>query len=431
MGSTVLLVTTCRWYTTARLAIAFSDAGCRVDVVCPRGHPVQKARVVHKQYAYQGTRPLHSLQKAIDAARPDLIVPCDDHATMYLHQLHASSPSPETRSVIESSLGDPQSYPAYTARTRFLLRAHEAGIPVPDTAEVADLAALRAWLATFGYPAYLKVDASSGGVGVKLVNDIDSAQRAFEQLAAPPKFVRVIKRLLINSDTSLLLPFLKRLRSIVSVQKAIRGVEANSAIACWRGRLLACLSVQVLERRDAKGPATVVRIVENPQMRRTAEKVSTCFGLSGLFGLDYIIDEQTGIPNLIEFNGRATQTCHLDLGLGKNPVDALVGGVSGASPRCLRVTDSDTIALFPQEWKRDPASSYLRTGFHDVPWSYPDLVRACVKRRLHEEKWLSYEKWQSFWEPAGRRSGSQIQHPVINVPRPSGDLTSIKPPQGS
>jgi hypothetical protein len=58
-------------------------------------------------------------------------------------------------------------------------------------------------------------------------------------------------------------------------------------------------------------------------------------------------------------------------------------------------------------------------------------VRACVKRRLHEEKWLSYEKWQSFWEPAGRRSGSQIQHPVINVPRPSGDLTSIKPPQGS
>jgi hypothetical protein len=35
--------------------------------------------------------------------------------------------------------------------------------------------------------------------------------------------------------------------------------------------------------------------------------------------------------------------------------------------------------LFPQEWLRDPSSPYLHSGYHDVPWDQPDLVRACVR----------------------------------------------------
>ena len=409
MGPVILLATTCRWFTTARLAIAFADAGCKVDVVCPRGHAVIETGLIRRLFSYHGMRPLHSLQVAIDSAKPDLIVPCDDLTTMYLCQLHSSSDHGETKAVIERSVGSPSSYPLFTARSEFLRRAYENKIAVAQTTEVADFASLRAWLSTFGYPAYLKADASSGGVGVKLITDIDSAQHAFEQLSAPPRLTRVVKRLLVNDDTSLLLPCLQRRGSVVSVQRAIRGVEANSAIACWRGRLIACLSAQVIERRDAKGPATVVHIIDNAMMRRTAEKVAECFELSGLFGLDYIIDEQTGIPTLIEFNGRATQTCHLDLGPDRNPADALAGALSGTSPRCVSVTDAANIALFPAEWKRDPASVFLRTAFHDVPWGYPDLVRSCMKRRLHEEDWLSYEKWQSFWDQAKRRGASQIE----------------------
>ena len=120
--------------------------------------------------------------------------------------------------------------------------------------------------------------------------------------------------------------------------------------------------------------------------------------------LTAIIEEQTGIPYLIEMNGRATQTCHLNLGPGRNPVDALAHATAGnfgvESPK---MTDSDTIALFPQEWKRDPASKFLQTAFHDVPWEYPGLVRFCVKKHLHELKWLSYERWVSFWSRYKRR----------------------------
>ena len=29
---------------------------------------------------------------------------------------------------------------------------------------------------------------------------------------------------------------------------------------------------------------------------------------------------------------------------------------------------------------RDPASPFLTSGYHDVPWEEPELLRACVRR---------------------------------------------------
>jgi hypothetical protein len=43
------------------------------------------------------------------------------------------------------------------------------------------------------------------------------------------------------------------------------------------------------------------------------------------------------------------------------------------------VTGKPTIALFPREWLRDPASPWLTEAFHDVPWDDPEVVRACVQ----------------------------------------------------
>ncbi len=403
MGPRILLATSCRWYATARLAIVFAKAGCRVDLVSPHGHPAAKTNLIDRQYTYNGIRPHSSFQSAIDAARPDLIISCDDYATIHLRTLHTTTNSETTRKIIERSFGNPESYPAFTSRTSFLRVAGSAGVAVPHTEELADLSALRQWFATHGFPAYLKVDGTSGGVGVKLVTDIESAEQAFRQLSEPPHLVRVVKRLLVNRDNFLFQPWLKRKRSIVSAQKVIRGIEANSAISCWQGRLLACISARVLERRDATGPATVLRILDNELMRATAEKVAARFGLTGLFGLDYILEEQTGIPYLIEFNGRATQTCHLNLGAGRDPVNALAHAVAGTEDTdSQKVTSCDTIALFPQEWKRDPASKYLETAYHDVPWEYPGLMRFCMKNHLHER--ISYAQWVAFWSRSARRN---------------------------
>src|SRR5271168_4881609 len=71
---TVLIVTTSRWFPTARLAVALANAGCNVAAVCPSGHPIAKTTVVTRILAYRGLAPLRSIAVAIRATNPDLLV---------------------------------------------------------------------------------------------------------------------------------------------------------------------------------------------------------------------------------------------------------------------------------------------------------------------------------------------------------------------
>jgi hypothetical protein len=50
----------------------------------------------------------------------------------------------------------------------------------------------------------------------------------------------------------------------------------------------------------------------------------------------------------------------------------------GKAVEAARVTENNTIALFPQEWKRDPESPFLSSAYHDVPWDEPAVVSACA-----------------------------------------------------
>jgi len=38
---------------------------------------------------------------------------------------------------------------------------------------------------------------------------------------------------------------------------------------------------------------------------------------------------------------------------------------------------------------RDPASSFLTSGYHDVPWEEPELLRACVRKTWSLKFWDS------------------------------------------
>jgi hypothetical protein len=45
-----------------------------------------------------------------------------------------------------------------------------------------------------------------------------------------------------------------------------------------------------------------------------------------------------------------------------------------------KITENETIALFPQEWARDPKSEFLQSAYHDVPWEEPQLIRSCIRK---------------------------------------------------
>jgi hypothetical protein len=380
---TVLIVTTSNWFPTARLAMALARAGCVVDAVCPPRHPLGKIGAVRKTYAYRGLAPLRSFAHAIAASQPDLIVPGDDLATLHLHGLHErEAHGTMTAALIERSLGVPESFPVVYARTAFIELAQAEGIRAPRTEEIASADALKQWVSRMGLPTVLKANGTCGGAGVRVVHTFEEAERAYRALEAPPLFPRAVKRALVNRDKTLLWPSLLRRRSVVNAQEYVAGREATSAVACWQGKVLASLHFEVLNKRgSAAGPSSVVRLIENAEMAAACEGMVRRLKLSGLQGFDFMLEADTGNAYLIEINPRATQVGHLALGPGRDLAAALYAAVTGEAVKAApKVTENDTIALFPQEWMRDAGSEFLRTGYHDVPWEEPELLRASVRQ---------------------------------------------------
>lgn len=364
--------------------MGLNNAGYTVDAVCLPRHPLLTTRAARQTYTYRGLAPLQSVEAAIAASRPDLVIPADDLAAMHLHALYQRDADRGRKSeflcsVIKRSLGAPSSFPMVYDRTRFLETAQEEGIRVPKSEVLTDIHQARAWAAQASFPAVLKSNGSSGGVGVKIVHTREEAERAFRSLQAPPLMARAAKRALTDGDMSLVWPSLLRKRASVNAQGFVAGREASSTFACWNGKVLAGLHFEVLNKTERTGPASVIRLIENLEMSTAADKIAGRLNLSGMVGLDFMLEEQTGNAYLIEINPRATQVGHLALGPGRDLPAALYAALTGETIReAPKVTENKVIALFPPEWKRNPDSAYLRSGYHDVPWEEPELVRACV-----------------------------------------------------
>jgi hypothetical protein len=267
--------------------------------------------------------------------------------------------------------------------------ARSEGIAVPNTAAVGNFDELEKSIDKIGFPAVFKADGTAAGIGVRIAHTRLEAEHAFKELSSPPGSLRVLKRAAVDRDLTLLLPFVRRKRSLVNAQSFISGRDATASIACWKGKVLESITFEVLRSPKPNGPASVVGIIDNPQISKAAAKLVHRLHLSGLFGLDFKIDE-FNVPYLLEMNPRATQSSHLNLGKGRDPAAGFVAAMSGQELLETEVaTGSSVIVLFPNEWQDNPRSEFLRIGYHDVPWSEPELVRACTKKPSRLKNWCS------------------------------------------
>jgi hypothetical protein len=395
----VLIATTARWIPTARVIVALENAGFTINAVCPSGHPLSKTDAVRKIYKYRGLDALASFGEAIAASKPDLIVPGDDLAAQQLHLLYEQEhrkgdAGKPVCALIARSLGAPENFPLLYARAAFIQLAQEDGIRVPKTQVIRNIADLEKWMSAAGadFPVVLKADGSSGGDGVRVVRTLEEANRGLRALQAPPLLLRAAKRALIDRDFALVWPSLLRRRSVVSAQTFIAGREATSAVACWKGEVLASLQFEVLNKAASSGHATVLRAIDDAEMSAAAEKIVRRLNLSGVHGFDFMLESQSGDAYLLEINPRLTQVGHLTLGPGRDIPAALFSAVSGqAVCPAPKITEENTIALFPQEWIRDSASPFLQSAYHDVPWDKPELIRACVRARRKQRAWYSQQ----------------------------------------
>jgi hypothetical protein len=386
----VILLAAGTWFPiSARLALAFLSHGCSVSAICPPGHPLALVPGMGPLYPYSGLRSLHALHRAILAAKPDLIVPCDDGVTRQLHMLHATQP--HLRPLIERSLGDPASYPILDSRDRLLRAAASLGIRTPTTRAIRSASDLDTW----PFPAtVLKTDGSTGGNGVVITNTLPAIRSSFLDLNQPLTAATALKRFLVNRNPLALWMWRTHPQPDIIAQQFISGNSANTMLACWQGEVLASVTVETLCSQGATGAATVVRFLNHPEIQEASRKLARHFKLSGFYGLDFILEpqEDTVLPaaHLIELNPRCTQLGHLNLPAQGDLAGILAAKISG-TPLPSSTIDSpiqgDTVAFYPQALTWNPQSPYITNGYHDIPSQAPALTA-----ELLLEEW-PYRQW--------------------------------------
>jgi thioesterase domain-containing protein/glutathione synthase/RimK-type ligase-like ATP-grasp enzyme len=393
-----LVATTFRWSGAARLAVELEACGCIVQAVAPRGSALHKIAAVKRCYVLGVMNAVGSLRRAIESSSADVIIPFDDRTRRTMNRIHADA-DPTTdagarlRSRLERSLGQPELYPRLYSRVATMDIAEECGVLCAPTAAVQSAADITQWLARHPGPAVLKTDGSWGGRETRVIRTVADVRKAWRQLSRPPSIARCVRRLLLQRDPWPLRTRLTGCRPRLSVQSYVEGTPGNAAVACLDGDLLGAVQAEVVRGNGPTGPSTVLRVVEHPEMLATARAMVNRLQMSGLAGLDFILENGTGRAHLIEVNPRATPTSHL---ISAEGIDLLASlrsalGCDGPPPRTAAYPDG-LVALFPQELERDPTSTILNHTYHDVPWHAPDLV-AHALAELPSSGWSDVGGW--------------------------------------
>ncbi len=221
-------------------------------------------------------------------------------------------------------MGPPASYPIVSSRYDLLQVAQKEGLRVPETGLLNSHADIAKWADGHAFPWVIKADGTWGGRGVKVARTRQEAVQWFARMKQPMGAAQAFKRLMVNRDAFGIRPWRNRTEPDLAVQAFIQGRPANCAVVCHQGSVLAGIAVEVVTSQGATGPAMVVRVVDGLEMMKCAERLARRLNLTGFFGLDFVIEEETDDTYLIEMNPRGTPLCHLQLGKGRDMVDAFV-----------------------------------------------------------------------------------------------------------
>ena len=380
MTRNVLLVSTAsQWLGTARMPRAFANAGFAVTLLAPRGSLAARSRHVSRvAYLSPTATPMEWLMllvQTIDSVLPEMLVPCDEMAVRLLFTLVLAPPAGIEPSLlarlvdlISRSMGDPRHYAASIDKTLLPAAATELGVPMPPCAVAKGIDDAIAHAATLGYPVVVKQRFGFAGRGVAVVSSRDGLAAAVKALLRPDQ-----------------LDLGERLPPRLLVQAYITGPHHSQALVAHRGELLASFAWErFVATAPVKGQTSVVRFIRSPATRVNSETLARGLGINGFFNVQFVIDDATGIPYLLEINRRVVTHMHLGERVGRDLPRALMRALEGLpseTPTAVAEEAGGKIVVFPREWLRDRHSRHLAELPVDVPWDDPALLDAMFALR--------------------------------------------------
>ena len=171
-------------------------------------------------------------------------------------------------------------------------------------------------------------------------------------------------------------------------QAYVAGSTKFYPAAAWKGTLLAgYASVRLVGSPEPKGPPTVNRYHHDAQLRALTSKLARGFGITGFFSPEFVVDDRTQQPYLLEINRRIVGGAHRGSDIGVDHWVALHAALQGTAATTrddLDEGEEHVTVHFPHEWLRDPQSHWLRGCPVDVPWDDPELIETMLELR-HEQ----------------------------------------------
>lgn len=391
----VLVTATTWWPLSARLSSRLMAYGCKVTALCPSGHPLRHLPGMTKCHAYITGQSQDSLARAIREDRPDIVIPTDDQAVQELQQL--ALVDADVRRLYERSLGSLEAGMLLSGRESLSRLAAKLGIAAAESVVVRSIEQASAVARQWGFPAVLKKDATWGGNGVAIVRNQADLANAYSKLRRPIGLAARCKRRLVNSDR---LAFANRNShsSEMTMQRYVEGTPANAMFAAFEGKLLADYQVRVCGSLGQTGAAVLVEKVDDARIREAGARLAAELGLSGFFGLDFVLRQGTGEPLLIELNPRTTQLGHLPMQDGADLAGHMYAAWTGLPvPRSTETPGTPRIAFFPQAMQSNIDPTLLDGAYMDMPQE-SELITELQKTAWPERQWIA-RAYHAFRKP--------------------------------
>jgi biotin carboxylase len=300
---------------------------------------------------------------------------CGDDATFsaWTHLLRRADDaklSEKTRAMIARSLPPLEKAALIDDGAAFI--TSQAGTfcgPPPSLGNPSEAEALK-FAAEVGYPVMLKRNAYAAGRGVTRCGNPIALSVALSDGRANPRDPGFV------------------------VQKHVAGDGYAVAIGGVTGKPTAAFSfIKYLKMGGANGQASVLRYARNDDLLLHAAQLYAALELNGFAGLDYIVDA-SGRPWLLEVNQGIVPKSHFSECFGVDLAASMLALLRGTPIPEPRAPVAEYVALFPNEWLRDPRSPYLHNGFHDVPWEDPGVLAAMIQNTIERrdpQNWYAHK----------------------------------------
>jgi carbamoyl-phosphate synthase large subunit len=369
----------------ARLPGALVKAGFTVAALCHARTFLASTRHLTRVHPWPKGRHrsawLAALATALTDATPDVVIPGDQRAAALLLDIAAGTLADPILAphldLLRASLGAGD-HGERCLKIATCAAARALGCLVPAAETVTDAQAALAFAAREGWPVVLKRDFGASAEGVQICPDAAAVARAWTELTAKPRPRSLVRRLAGKLRGRFLTDWTQARPGGVQAMRHVTGRVAGFSLTAWRGETLAAYGTLREQTHPAPlGPSSVVRFLDHPGMAATAAALAQRWQASGFLSFDFILDDDDRAW-LLECNPRPVPTTHLAPLAGADLCGALAAAIAGRPPPPPPPRQAERVALFPQEWRRDSNSRWLREAHHDVPWDDPPLLRRLV-----------------------------------------------------